>query len=39
MNFWDEKYRQSEYVYGTQPNTFFREELLKIPPGFLFLYR
>lgn len=37
MNFWDEKYRQSEYVYGTQPNTFFREELLKIPPGFLFL--
>jgi hypothetical protein len=37
MNFWDEKYRQSEYVYGTQPNAFFREELLKIPPGFLFL--
>lgn len=37
MNFWDEKYRQSEYVYGTQPNAFFREELIKIPPGFLFL--
>lgn len=37
MNFWDEKYRDSEYIYGTHPNTFFREELLKIPPGILLL--
>ena len=37
MNFWDERYRNSEYIYGTHPNAFFREELLKIPPGILFL--
>lgn len=37
MNFWNEKYRYSEYIYGIRPNAFFREELLKIPPGILLL--
>ncbi|MDD2411739.1 MAG: class I SAM-dependent methyltransferase [Bacteroidales bacterium] len=37
MSFWDEKYRNSEYIYGTHPNAFFREELLRIPPGILLL--
>jgi SAM-dependent methyltransferase len=29
-NFWDERYSAEEYVYGTEPNQFFKEQLQKI---------
>jgi len=33
MNFWDDRYRVDEYVYGTEPNDFLREAAPRIPPG------
>lgn len=30
MNFWDERYRVEEYVYGTKPNEFFRESIRSV---------
>jgi len=30
---WDQRYVESEYVYGTSPNTFFKQELDKLSPG------
>jgi len=32
-NFWDERYSSDEYVYGTEPNQFFKEQLQKIIPA------
>ena len=29
-NFWDERFSGNEYVYGTEPNHFFKEQLDKI---------
>ena len=36
-NLWDTRYAQSTFVYGTKPNTFFKQELQKINPGTLLL--
>jgi SAM-dependent methyltransferase len=37
-NFWDERYSAKEYVYGTEPNQFFKEQLAKVfPAGKLIL--
>jgi len=37
-NFWDERYSSEEYVYGMEPNQFFKQVLDKIPfPGKLLL--
>lgn len=37
-NFWDERYSSEEYVYGIEPNLFFKEQLYFIvPPGKLVL--
>ncbi|MCW8809762.1 MAG: methyltransferase domain-containing protein, partial [Ignavibacteriaceae bacterium] len=37
-DFWNERYSSSEYVYGENPNRFFKEHLEKIgAPGKLFL--
>ncbi len=36
-NFWDERYSTDDFIYGKVPNEFFRENLLKIRPGRLFL--
>jgi SAM-dependent methyltransferase len=33
VNQWDERYSASEYVYGTEPNDFLREEYQRIRPG------
>ena len=33
MSMWDERYGQEEYVYGTEPNDFLREEAGRIPKG------
>lgn len=32
-NFWDERFSVDEYIYGTGPNQFFKEQLLKIIPS------
>ncbi len=32
-DFWNERYRVEEYVYGTAPNDFLRDEAHRIPPG------
>ena len=36
-DFWNERYSQREYAYGTAPNAFFREQLEGIPPGRMLL--
>ena len=36
--FWNERYQHQDYVYGTQPNLFFEEQLALIPhPGRILL--
>lgn len=37
QSFWNERYGSAEYVYGTQPNSFFKDCLSGIPPGKLLL--
>jgi len=32
-NFWDERYSIKDYVYGTNPNQFFEEQIQKLKPG------
>lgn len=32
-NFWDERYSAKEFVYGTQPNQFFKDQIDKSTPG------
>ena len=32
-SFWNERYAIEEYVYGTEPNQFYKDELEKIIPG------
>ena len=32
-NFWDERYSIKDYVYGTNPNHFFEEQIQKLKPG------
>lgn len=34
---WNERYAQEDYVYGKQPNDFFKEQLLKLQPGKILL--
>jgi len=31
--FWEERFANSEYIYGTAPNVFIREQLEKMKPG------
>jgi len=32
-DFWDKRYSESEFVYGTEPNQFFKEQIDKLTPG------
>ena len=32
-NPWDERYSAAEYVYGTEPNDYLREQMHRIAPG------
>ena len=32
-DFWDERYRQSDFVYGDQPNVYFAQKLAGLKPG------
>ena len=34
-DFWNERYASLEYVYGTSPNLFFKEQIDKLKPGSL----
>jgi len=34
---WNERFGEEEYVYGTEPNSFFREQIDKLNPGSLLL--
>lgn len=36
-DFWNERYKKEEYVYGIAPNQFFKSELLKLNPGKILL--
>ncbi len=36
-SFWDERYNQPDYVYGTEPNAFLAAELQGRKPGTLYL--
>ena len=36
-NFWNERYSSKDYVYGTEPNQFLKQELEKLPPGKILL--
>jgi len=36
-DFWDERYSINEFVYGTKPNSFFKNVLDKLPPGKILL--
>lgn len=35
--FWDDRYRNEAYAYGTEPNQFFKEQLEKLKPGSILL--
>ena len=35
--FWDERFSVKDYIYGTEPNKFFKEYLNKLPPGNILL--
>ncbi|MEJ8803396.1 class I SAM-dependent methyltransferase [Pontibacter sp. H249] len=37
QEFWNERYRQEEMIYGSEPNVFFKEQLEKLKPGKLLL--
>jgi SAM-dependent methyltransferase len=36
-NQWNQRYAAAEYVYGTEPNAFFLEQLAGLPPGRMLL--
>jgi SAM-dependent methyltransferase len=36
-SFWNQRYAQDEYAYGTEPNSFFKKELDQLKPAKLFL--
>lgn len=36
-NFWDERYSIKDYVYGTSPNQFFKEQIEKLKAGRILL--
>lgn len=34
---WDERYSATNYIYGTNPNSWFRDKLLQLTPGSILL--
>lgn len=36
-DFWNDRYAEEEFVYGTEPNEFFRQQLDKFEPGNILL--
>lgn len=37
INMWNERYAQDEYIYGIEPNMFFKEQLDKLKAGKILL--
>ena len=37
VDFWDARYEEETYAYGTEPNVYFRQRLDVLPPGRLLL--
>ena len=37
MNIWDQRYAREEYMYGKQPNEFFKDQLSNLRPGKILL--
>ncbi len=37
MNQWDQRFSGEQYIYGIQPNEFFKEELTRLKPGTILL--
>ncbi|WP_299779244.1 SAM-dependent methyltransferase [uncultured Formosa sp.] len=37
LHFWNDRYGQEEFIYGTQPNIFFKTELDKLKTGSILL--
>ena len=37
VDFWDARYADETYAYGTEPNAYFRQRLDALPPGRLLL--
>lgn len=35
--FWDDRYKDPAYAYGTEPNQFFKEQLQQLNPGTILL--
>lgn len=35
--FWNQRYDEPEYAYGTQPNLFFKDQLDQLTPGKLLM--
>jgi len=35
INTWDERYSDSEYIYGKEPNEFLSQHLDQLPPGHI----
>ena len=35
--FWNERYSQEAYAYGTEPNAFFKSRIDQLSPGKLLL--
>jgi len=35
--FWDERFAENEYIYGTEPNAFFKSALDNLKPGKILL--
>jgi 2-polyprenyl-3-methyl-5-hydroxy-6-metoxy-1,4-benzoquinol methylase len=36
-DFWNSRFGQEEYIYGTEPNSFFKNELARLSPGKILL--
>ena len=37
VEFWNERYKESDYAYGERPNEFFKNQLEKLSPGKILL--
>lgn len=37
IDFWNDRYDQNTFAYGTEPNTFFKSKLDKLKPGRILL--
>jgi hypothetical protein len=33
MDFWDQRYSQSDFVYGKKPNEYLKAKLVDLKPG------